>query len=425
MKYDTALRPYVTKRLEEIGRADLVAGIPCYNNEATLPHVMQQVSRGIREHYGDRRAVILVADGGSTDDSRDAAKEFEIQPWQEKIVCIYRGPSGKGTALRAILEAADRLDAAACMVVDSDLRSITGAWVQSLLDPILNHGFDYVTPIYTRYKYDGTITNNIAYNLTRAVYGKRIRQPIGGDFAFSPACYRSFLSQNVWDTDVARFGIDIWMTTAAVIRGFRICQSHLGVKIHDAKDPASHLAAMFRQVVGTLFWTMEKYESVWKGIRRSEATPVFGRPGPERPEPIPVDLELLEARFRAGVRNFGSFYEKIFSAESFGMIRDAARAGDGPVAFETDAWVRILYELAATYHKWTHHRGRLLELAVPLYYGRVASFVHRTREMDSARAEELVEEQAVRFEENKELLLSLWDQPYEEDQVLNHRLREV
>ena len=110
MRYDTALRPYVTKRLEEIDRADLLVGIPCYNNEATIAHVMQQVSHGIRDHYGDCRAVIMVADGGSTDDSRDAAKAFEIQPWQEKIVCIYRGPSGKGTALRAILEAAGKED---------------------------------------------------------------------------------------------------------------------------------------------------------------------------------------------------------------------------------------------------------------------------------------------------------------------------
>jgi hypothetical protein len=51
--------------------------------------------------------------------------------------------------------------------------------VQFLLRPVLEQDYQYVTPIYSRHKYDGTITNNIVYNLTRALYGKRIRQPIG------------------------------------------------------------------------------------------------------------------------------------------------------------------------------------------------------------------------------------------------------
>lgn len=42
--------------------------------------------------------------------------------------------------------------------------------------PVLNSGYDYVSPYYHRHKYDGTITNTIVYPITRALYGKRIRQ---------------------------------------------------------------------------------------------------------------------------------------------------------------------------------------------------------------------------------------------------------
>ena len=44
-----------------------------------------------------------------------------------------------------------------------------------------------MAPLYARYKYDGTITNTVTYPLTRALYGHRIRQPIGGDFGVSAA----------------------------------------------------------------------------------------------------------------------------------------------------------------------------------------------------------------------------------------------
>ena len=92
--FSTALRPYVQKRLEEIREADILVGIPCYNNEDTLLHVVQSVSHGIFEHFRDYRAVIMIADGGSTDDSRDRVVEFQVRPWQEKLVTVYRGVLG-------------------------------------------------------------------------------------------------------------------------------------------------------------------------------------------------------------------------------------------------------------------------------------------------------------------------------------------
>lgn len=135
MHYNTALRSYGSKRLEEIEESDILVGIPCYNNEQTIEHVIQMLTHGLARHYKDRRSVLFIADGGSTDDTREVAKEFQIKPWQEKVVSIYRGPAGKGTALRSIFEASNQLNAEACVVVDSDLRSITPDWIRYLLSP--------------------------------------------------------------------------------------------------------------------------------------------------------------------------------------------------------------------------------------------------------------------------------------------------
>jgi glycosyltransferase involved in cell wall biosynthesis len=409
MQYDTALRGYTAKRIEEIESADILVGIPCYNNESTIAHVIQMVTHGLAKHYKDRRSVIFVADGGSTDDTREAAREFEIKPWQEKIVSIYRGPAGKGTALRSLFEAAARLDVKACVMVDSDLRSITPDWVQYLIDPVIEKGYQFVAPVYIRHKYDGTITNNIVYNLTRALFGKRIRQPIGGDFAISRDAAKFYAEQDVWETDVARFGIDIWMTISAVTQGFKICQSNLGVKIHDAKDPGQHLGPMFRQVLSALFTMMERYESYWKKIQGSEPLETFGFEGFLEPEPVKVDLDNMIELFKTGYGQFAPLWRDILSEASFDEIRRTAEEDSKDFHLPTAAWVLILYELAATFHSWRVNRNKLLDLMTPLYFARVASFVKRSWEMSSLEAEGLVEEQALLFEDNKDYLIEVWD----------------
>ncbi len=235
-------------RLDEIGAADLVVGIPSYNNVRTIPHVVRAVVAGLAKYFPERRAILVNSDGGSKDGTQQAVLEaqvdteallqvaYPVQPLQ-RISTPYDGLPGKGSAFRTIFAVAKRLNARACIVVDSDLRSINPDWVELLARPILDRDFDYVAPFYLRHKYDGTITNGIIYPLTRTLFGKRIRQPIGGDFGFSGRLAARYLEKDVWNSDVARFGVDIWMTVTAIAEGFRVSQAYLGAKLHDAKDP--------------------------------------------------------------------------------------------------------------------------------------------------------------------------------------------
>jgi glycosyltransferase involved in cell wall biosynthesis len=101
MSVKSALRGYTWKRLEEIEQADILVGIPCFNNESTIVHVIQMLTHGLAKHYKDKRCVILIADGGSTDDTREVSRDFEIKPWQEKIVSIYRGRAARAAPCAA------------------------------------------------------------------------------------------------------------------------------------------------------------------------------------------------------------------------------------------------------------------------------------------------------------------------------------
>jgi len=51
MRFNTGLRAYTAKRIEEIERADILVGIPCYNNQGTIEHVIRMVSHGLYSYF--------------------------------------------------------------------------------------------------------------------------------------------------------------------------------------------------------------------------------------------------------------------------------------------------------------------------------------------------------------------------------------
>ncbi len=414
-----ALRSDVRDQLERIGSADIVVGIPSFNNARTIGHVVRAAQAGLAKYFPDHKAVIVNSDGGSTDGTMDVTRNTSLGDLDaillhhritsaSKIVFPYSGIPGKGSAFRSIFEIASALGAKACAVIDSDLRSITPEWLELLLKPVLTEGFDYVSPLYHRHKFDGTITNSIVYPLTRALYGKRIRQPIGGDFGFSGKVAEFYLSQDVWESDVARFGVDIWMTTTAIANGFKVAQSFLGAKIHDPKDPGADLSNMLYQVVSATFGLMETYADIWAPVKGSEAVPSFGFEYTVGLEPLNVDTSRMLKVFREGVRNLGEIWLDVLGPGDFGEIERLGTLDDAEFYFPPSLWMRTIYDYALAYHKRTLPIEHLIKSMTPLYVGKTASFILSARDMGQDEAEAEIEKLCVEFENGKDYLAAHW-----------------
>lgn len=405
-------------RVREIGDTDLLVGIPSYNNAETIGHVVRAVSAGLAKYFPRRRAALVNSDGGSTDGTPDVVARVVVdfgamlisdhQSPLQKIITPYHGIPGKGSAFRTIFEIARRLNAKACAVVDSDLRSITPEWIELLIRPVLEEGYDYVAPYYLRHKYDGTITNSIVYPLTRALYGHRIRQPIGGDFGFSGRLAAHYLDKHVWESDVARFGIDIWMTTEAVASGARVCQSFLGAKIHNPKDPAADLSTMLVQVAGAMFALMEEHEDYWLTLEGSSPVKLYGFQYAVGVEPVNVNVDRMIANFRQGLTDLEPLWRLMLAPET---VEELLPLKDCPLqAFRIneDLWARVVYDAATSYHHRMLPREHLLRALTPLYLGRTATFVLETQGLTSAEAETRVEALCQAFEACKGYLIDRW-----------------
>src|SRR5438876_9435005 len=356
-------------RMQE--RADIVVGIPSFRNAATIGHVTEAAAEGLGGHLLNMPAVIVDVGGGSEDGERD-----RVRASADGVPIVTgrcQGRSGKGSAFRAIFEAVTLLGARACAVVDSDLRSITPEWIARLVGPIVRDQADYVTPLYARHKHDGTITNTIAYPLTRALYGARVRQPIGGEFGFSADLARIYLAEPVWDSDVAKFGIDIFMTTTALARGVRVAQAFLGAKIHDPKDPGADLGPMFTQVVGTLLTLARQNVDVWRPVTGSRDIPLIGDIAPVEPEAVNASVRVLVEKFKGGAGDQDRAWAEILSADTRDIARKAAETGNAS-AIGSRFWAKAVYEIVAA-AKTRDDTETLARTLLPLFFGRVAAVI--------------------------------------------------
>jgi len=412
----------VKEKIKEYQKADIVVGIPSYNNARTIPHVVRAVSAGLAKYFSKYNCVLINSDGGSGDGTPDLVTETVVEDFDtiliehpvypvSKIITPYHGIPGKGSAFRTIFNIAQLLEAKACAVVDSDLRSISPEWMESLLEPILFHGFDFVAPLYQRHKYDGTITNSIVYPLTRALYGKRIRQPIGGEFGFSGKLVSHFLKEvEVYQTDVARYGIDIWMTTTAVASGYNVCQSFLGAKIHDPKDPGADLSAMVSQVVGSVFALMDTYYGKWSETSNSTPVAEFGFKFEVGLDPVRVNLERMVENFKQGVLNLKGIWNKFLSKDNLRELKRMSSYHVLEFRFPDELWVKIIYDFALAYHNKVMSREHILKSLTPLYLGKTASFVNETIESTAQEVEDKIENLCREFEKQKDCLLKNWVQ---------------
>jgi glucosylglycerate synthase len=452
----TALTPAIRDEIERLGRADIMVGIPSFKNALTIGYVVRAAQAGLVQYFPDLNPVVVNSDAGSPDGTGRVVVETEPPEYIEQILLVrptsrlkrvsltypeIDGVGGKGAALRTIFEIADALHVQALVVVDSDLRSIVPEWIELLAGPILKGGYDYVAPLYARYKYDGTITNTVTYPLTRALYGHRIRQPIGGDFGVSGDLVRHYLELDDWTPDISKFGIDIWMTTSALTGGFAVCQTRLGAKIHDPKDPGADLGPMFRQVVGTILRLADRYADQWLPIRGSHDVPAYGFERIIDPPPLEVNTLRLLSEFQTGSLTLAETWAGMLAPDTaenvMELAADAGRLGDtarhrlgmgGDVVsttsttlemadavagfhFPDDVWARVIYDLVIAARDRPSQIESLVAALVPIYFGRVGSFVIENRHITTEQAEERVERQAREFELLKPYLIQRWSEP--------------
>jgi glucosylglycerate synthase len=322
--------------------------------------------------------------------------------------------SAKAVACRTVFEVARRLRAKACGIIDADAGSPSADAIARLIKPIVQDSYDFVAPVYARGAFSGTLTSAVAYPLTRALFGKQVRQPLAGDFACSTRLVERFVALDAWRNDVPRMGIDFWVTTQAITAGGRLCQVHLGPRGPSVSSELPHgvndLRDTLPAVLSGLFIAVERTEAVWQKIRGSDPVDAFGTPQPAAPDESPFDVRQCLEAFRLGVANLHDIWGLVLPPTSLHALRKLATAPENEFRLPDELWARLVYDFALAFHQRRLGREHLLTAFIPLYWAWVAGYAQHP-DVRNGRAEARLDELSQRFETEKPYFIARWRSP--------------
>lgn len=421
MAEEDILSDDLLRQLISVGEVDILVGLHTHDHANTIGHVVQIIREGLLKYFPRERVAILNADGGSHDGTTDLVKAASISDLGNSstlhalrtmhiISSRYGGDLSVGKAMHMIVAAADLLRARACVIIAPESSEILPEWIDRLLRPICREHFDFVAPAYRRRRFEGMLVTNLLYPVTRALYGRRIREPRPGEFAFSDRLTSLLVSHDMWANDAGRLGPEVCFTMTALAEDLRIAQTFLGPKGR-LEQQSSDLIVALRQTLAPLFWSMENTYGSWSAINGIQATPTVGPEYEVTMDVVKAEPQRLHQMFCSGVADLKPVLKSILSPQTLEQLISAAALNEDKFQYPDELWAKAVYEFAASYHRSVISRDHIIQALVPLYRGRAYTFMTENSTSSKEDLEGHIEALSQTFERLKPYLLELWTAP--------------
>lgn len=414
MAETSALPEQAKQQIQQMGTVDLVIGLADQGASEDLAGIVELTQHGLAQLAGPVRAVLLHRNGASA--SAPAATQTGTDT--ESLQLLAYSPLASRSAVmlletisdayRSIGEIAQTLNARACVVLASSSDSLTPEWIQGLAKPILEQEFDLVAPCYSPHKFEGLLNHAILYPSTRALYGKRILNPLGPDFGFSSRLFPILLV----DSSKNRGGTTRLPLIApeAIIRGLKVCQFHLGRRVYPPFD-WKNLDSILANILDPLFLAIERDAPFWQHIRTSEPVTTYGDPPLEAEGTVQVDTKRLIEPFKLGFRNLREIWGLVLPPSVLLELTKVDRLPPEQFRIPDELWANIIYDFALAYHLRTIGRDHLLRAMTPLYLGWVAAYAIEVESLGGPAVERRLERLCTAYESRKPYLVSRWRWP--------------
>lgn len=398
-----------------VGRVDLLVGVAGIETAGEATAVVRGVRACFRSQFPRHRTALLHAHGPAGAEVAPVV----LRGWEEEVAA--RGglrtthlmttampwPELDGAAVRVILAAADLLQASAVVVLDPDAGEITAERIAVLAAPLKDE-VDLVAPAHPRAAAEGMLVTQLLRPLTRAVYGRDLREPLVPEFGAS-ARFATHCTQLDFNVSRAQWRTHYWIAAEALAGPFTVRQHALGPRRTSASRARAGLRAVFHQVVSSVFSSIEANSDVW--LARTPASTVTGADvgGAVASDPGQDGARMLES-FATDVTNLDEILRRILSAETHAALKAAAGRAPAP-RLPDELWAALVAEFLLAHRHYVILLDHIVQALLPLYIARAGTFLseHATSTPDAVEA--AIESLCERFEHIRPRIVDRWAHP--------------
>lgn len=390
-----------------VGR--VVIGVPVHDYAEEGARLVEQIRElTSAAPIGEACQIVVAHPAEGTSERRVENDRIEVsypRPPADALQVPWHGLPGRARAVQAIFREAQAAGAA-CVVVDPRSASSPG-WLDGFAEAV-SHDVDFVAPVYGRHPFNGALLRGVIQPMFRALYGARIRNPMGAHFACSARLIAAVADDPVWESDLGQLGIDLWLGSSAASSGMRLAQATIPSR--PSEEHLLDVSTTVAQVVGVLFTDLERRARFWQRVRGSHAVTLFGPPLPPE-EPRAIDPAPLVEAFRSAHRDLQDVWAEVLPPLATLQWRRLAATTIDNFRVDDVLWAHTVYDFAMGHRLRVIARDHLLRSLTPMYLAWLGSFISEVRYAPMEAAEARLERLHLAFEAEKPYFVSQWRWP--------------
>ncbi|HEY0758152.1 MAG TPA: hypothetical protein VGD59_02730 [Acidisarcina sp.] len=403
------------------GSADVLIGVPAPTQGTLLHERVADIRDEFRSTHPSIRCVVAYPGiEGTGELSTLSEPAGELGSLRAVEYTLSHGAAstvpwlGLAPAYARLADLAIQMGAGACAILSPDLAAFDVHSITLLLEPLMDGRAELTMPLYAPSKFEGLLNSGILYPLSRALYGRRVRYPLGPDFGVTTSLLTRLGRRRARGTEVEDDQAAIWPATEAALSDSIVAQVHLDGR-HGAQNEGLDLPTVLGLLVGSIFNDAERNPVVWQRVRGSQAGLTLGatvdRIDPGAKSAGALDVRSMLEAFNLGSRNLQQVWALVLPPVTLLEIKRLGRLTPEQFRIPDALWARIIYDFALAYRLRTLSRTHLLGALTPLYLGWVASYAQEIANLDAFAAEQRVEKLAKVYEDEKPYFVSRWRWP--------------
>ncbi|GLI20272.1 hypothetical protein TSYNTROPHJE_20850 [Tepidanaerobacter syntrophicus] len=387
----------ILNAMQDMSYADLVVGIPFYNEKDTIESILKTVDEGLEAFPNLKKLIVCIGDPAGSD-ALEIIRSTKLKTPNISFI-LDPGINGRGFSIMTILEIAKQLEADA-IILKADMVSENGegfshSWIEQLIYPI-TQGYDTVFAKFKRHYFENTTGTLLVRPLLETIYGYNLYDPLAGLYGIAHDLVEDYcMEASHWLSYIGGYGIDPWLVTRAVVWDKKICEVNLGATL--SPSSMQKILFLFKEITRSFWECIIADQDYWlnhNDILKFPDKLLRFTANEDVPKKAYYKFTDFVSIFKSDYEKYGLIYKKLLPKELASSAEEVYNLSYESFILDEELWATFTYRFLEAYcFSEEISKEDILSAFMVAYEGAVAGYIKQInnfkRRFDNANPEDI------------------------------------